>query len=162
MTHVPSASVVGSLMYVMVCTRPDIARAVGVLIRFMSNLGKKHCSTVKRVLRYLCGPSNLALYYGGMVTRDELNVIGFVDDDWRGDLDNRHATSGYVFSLFGVVVCWMSKRQITVALSSIEAEHMALTHPGKEAIWLRRLSLELGFKLDAVKIGCDNQRVIRA
>ncbi|XP_031263955.1 secreted RxLR effector protein 161-like [Pistacia vera] len=146
MTHVPYASVMGSLMYVIECTRPDIARAVGFLIRFMSNLGKEHWSTVKRVLRYLCGPSNLALSYGGM----------------GDDLYNRRATSGYVFSLFGGVVCWMSKRQITVALSSTEAEYMALTHAAKEVMWLRRLSLELGFKLDAVKIGCDNQGVIRA
>ena len=160
MTHVPYASAVGSLMYAMVCTRPDIAQAVGVLSRFMSNPGKEHWSAVKRVLRYLRGTSDLSLCYGGMATGDELDVIGFVDADWGGDLDSRRSTSGYVFSLFGAAVCWMSKRQSTVALSSTEAEYMALTHAGKEAMWLRRLSLELGFKLDAVKIGCDNQGAI--
>ena len=160
MTHVPYTSAVGSLMYAMVCTRPDIAQAVGVLSRFMSNPGKEHWSAVKRVLRYLRGTSDLALCYGGMATGDELDVIGFVDADWGGDLDSRRSTSGYIFSLFDAAVSWMSKRQSTVALSSTEAEYMALTHAGKEAMWLRRLSLELGFKLEAVKIGCDNQGAI--
>ncbi|XP_031261582.1 secreted RxLR effector protein 161-like [Pistacia vera] len=131
MTYVTYASAMGSLMFVVVCTKPDIAQAVEVLSRFMSNLGKEHWSAVKRVLRYLCGTSGLALCYGGMATRDELDVIGFVDADWGGDLDSRRSTSGYLFTLFGASICWMSKRQSTVALSLTEAEYMALTYAGK-------------------------------
>ncbi|XP_031256307.1 secreted RxLR effector protein 161-like [Pistacia vera] len=120
----------------MVCTGPDIAQAVGVLSRFMSNSSKKHWSAVKRVLRYLHGTSNLALCYRGMAIGDELDVIGLVYADWGGDLDSMRSTSTYVFSLFGAIVCWMSKRQSTAALSSTEAEYVALTHAGKEAMWL--------------------------
>ena len=65
MSHVPYASAVGSLMYIMVCTRPDIAHAVGVLSKFMSNLGKEHWTTVKQVFRYLCGTSDYGLCYQG-------------------------------------------------------------------------------------------------
>ena len=68
-----------------------------------------------------------------------LDIRGFVDADWVGDLDQRRSTSGYVFSLFGGTVSWMSKRQSVVALSTTEAEYMAATHASKEAVWLQRL-----------------------
>jgi hypothetical protein len=88
MAHVPYASVVGSLMYVMVCTRPDISHAVGVLRRYMSTPGKEHWTTVKRVFRYLCGTKYYAICYQGKPGGDsEVDVHGFVDTDWAGDLD---------------------------------------------------------------------------
>ena len=65
-----------------------------------------------------------------------LDIHGFVDVDWPGDLDQRRSTSGYVFSLFGGAVSWMSKRQSVVALSTTEAEYMVATHASKEAVWL--------------------------
>ena len=134
---VPYASAVGILMYAMVCTRPDIAQAVGVLSRFMSNPGKEHLTFVKRVFRYLQGTFDYCLVYHGTNNIDKsLDIQGFVDADWAGDLDSRRSTSGYVFTLFGGAVSWMSKRQPTVALSTTEAEYMAATHASKEAVWL--------------------------
>ena len=65
-----------------------------------------------------------------------LDICGFVDADWAGDLDQRRSTSGYVFSLFGGAVSWMSKRQSAVTLSTTEAEYMAATHASKEAFCL--------------------------
>ena len=101
MSHVPHASVVGSLMYVMVCTRPDIAHEVGVLSRFMSNPGKEHWIAVKQVFRYLRGTSDYGLCYQGRPGLERvLEIHGFVDANWAGDLDQRRSTSGYVFSLF--------------------------------------------------------------
>jgi hypothetical protein len=103
MSHVPYASAVGSLMYAMVCTRPDIAHAVGVLSRYMSKPGKEHWTTVKRVFRYLHGTTSYGLCYQGRPGLDiVLDIHGFVDADWAGDLDRRRSTSGYVFNLFGV------------------------------------------------------------
>ena len=88
MSHVPYVSVVGSLMYAMVCTRPDIAHAVGVLSRYMSKPGKEHWTTVKRVFRYLRGTTNHAICYQGRARHDRvLDVHGFVDVDSAGDLD---------------------------------------------------------------------------
>jgi hypothetical protein len=101
MSHVPYASAVGSLMYVMVCTRPDIAHAVGVLSRYLSKLVKEHWTTVKRVFRYLHGTTIYGLCYQGRPGLDRvLNIHGFFDADWVGDLDSRISTSGYVFKLF--------------------------------------------------------------
>eukprot|EP00253_Pinus_taeda_P024088 PITA_24088 len=137
MSHVPYASAVDSLMYAMVCTRLDIAHAMGVLIRFMPKLGKEHWTTVKRVFRYLRGTSDYGLCYQGRPRSDiVLDIRGFVDADWAGDLDQRRSTSGYVFNLFGGAISWMSKKQFVVALSTTEAEYMATTHASKEAVWL--------------------------
>ena len=89
-------------MYAMVCTRPDIAHAVGVLSRYMSKLGKEHWTTVKRVFRYLCGTIAHAMCYQGRAGPDRvLDVHGFVDANWTRDLNHRRSTSGYVFILFG-------------------------------------------------------------
>eukprot|EP00253_Pinus_taeda_P030652 PITA_30652 len=88
MSHVPYASAVSSLMYAMVCTRQNIAHAMGVLSRFMSKLGKKHWTVVKRVFRYLCGTSDYGLCYQRRQGLDKvLDICGFVDADWVGDLD---------------------------------------------------------------------------
>jgi len=106
-------------MYAMVCTRPDIAHAVGVLNRFMSKPGKEHWTTVKQVFRYLCGTSDYGLcYQGGPGLYRVLDLCGFVNADWARDLDHRRSTSGYVFNLFEGSVSSMSKKLSVVALST--------------------------------------------
>ena len=105
MSRVPYASAVGSLMFAMVCTRPDIAQAVGAVSRYMANPGKEHWSAVKRILRYVKGTSNVALCYGG----SDFTVRGYVDSDYAGDLDKSKSTSGYVFTLARGTVSWVSK-----------------------------------------------------
>ena len=119
MSHVLYASAVGSLMYAMVCTRPDIAHAVGVLSRYMSKPGKEHWTTVKRVSRYLRGTASYGLCYKGRLGLDRVDdKHGIVDADWAGDLDCRRSISGYVFNLFGGAISWMRKRQAIVAIST--------------------------------------------
>jgi hypothetical protein len=111
MAHDPYESVVGFLMYAMVCTRPNIAHAVGVLRRYMSTPGKEHWMDVKRVFMYLCDTKDYAICYQGKPRGDiELNVHGFVDTDWAGHMDQRWSTSGYVFKMFNGEMSWMSKR----------------------------------------------------
>ena len=111
MSRVPYESVFCSLMYAMVYTRPDIAHAVGVLSKFMSKLGKKHWTTMKQVFRYLRGTNDYGLFYQGRQRLDRvLDIRGFVDAEWVGDLDQRRSISGYVFNLFGGAVIWMSKK----------------------------------------------------
>jgi hypothetical protein len=137
MSHVPYASVVGSLMYAMVCTRPDIKYAVRDLSRYMSKPGKEHWRTVNRVLRYLCVPTIYGLCYQGRPGLDKVvDIHGFLDADWAGDLDHRRSTSGYVFNLFGGAINWMSKRKAVVALSTTEVEYMAAAYASKEAVSL--------------------------
>ena len=102
MSQFPYASVVGSLMYAMVCTIPNIAHAVGVLSRYMSKPGKEHWILVKRVFKYLCGTIDYAIYYQGRHGPEKvIDAHGFVDADWDGYLDRKRYTSGYVFNLFG-------------------------------------------------------------
>ena len=89
---VPYASAVGSLMYAMVCTRPDIAYAIGVVGRFMSNPGKEHWNAVKWILRYLKGTSNMCLKFGS----GKPQLDGYTDSNMSADVDTNRSTSGYV------------------------------------------------------------------
>ena len=89
-----------------------------------------------------------------------LDIHGFVDADWAGDMDQRRSTSGYVFNLFGGIVSWMSKKQFVVALSTTDAEYMAATHAGKELVCLQRLCSSMGSVQGAIRIDCDNQSAI--
>ena len=92
---------------------------------------------MKQAFKYLRGSSDYGLCYQGRPRFERmLDIRGFVDAEWAGDLDQRRSTSGYVFSLFGGTVSWMSKIQSVVALSTIEVEYMAATHESKEAVWL--------------------------
>lgn len=131
---------VGSLMYLMLCTRPDIAYAVSQLGRFASNPSEKHRLALKRVLRYLKGTSDYGLVID---TQDRPDVLmGYTDANWGRD-DDRRSTGGYVFTFAGTAISWKSKRQTTVALSSCEAEYIAESEAAKEAIWLQRLLCRL-------------------
>jgi hypothetical protein len=116
MSRVPYSSVVGSLMYAMVCTRPDIAHAVGVVRRYMKNLGKEHWEAIKWILKYLRGTVTHALCFGGPNTF----LQGYVDSDMVGDKDSKRSTTWYVFTIGGTTVSWISKLQKVVALSIIE------------------------------------------
>ncbi len=132
---------IGSIMFSMVETRPDVAFATSVASRFAKNPGHQHTEFVKTILRYLKGSRDRGITYGG---QDELLIEGYSDSDWAGDKESRKSTSGFIFMLNGGPVSWCSKRQPTVALSSTEAEYIALTLAAKEATWLRLLLTELG------------------
>ncbi|RVW73464.1 Retrovirus-related Pol polyprotein from transposon TNT 1-94 [Vitis vinifera] len=140
MSKVPYASAIGSLMYAMVCTRPDIAHAVGVVSRFMSRPGKQHWEAVKWILRYLKGSLDTCLCFTGA----SLKLQGYVDADFAGDIDSRKSTTGFVFTLGGTAISWTSNLQKIVTLSTTEAEYVAATEAGKEMIWLHGFLDELG------------------
>ncbi|XP_047319525.1 secreted RxLR effector protein 161-like [Impatiens glandulifera] len=157
MSHVPYASAVGSLMYAMVCTRPDLAHAVSVVSRFMGDPGKEHWKAVKRIFRYLRGTSDIGLSYGG---DSQCLVSGYSDSDYAGDVDSRRLMTGYVFTLGGSVVSWKATLQPTVTLSTTEAEYMALTEAAKEGIWLKGLVSDLGLHHDQAPVYCDSLSAI--
>ncbi|KAH9740957.1 hypothetical protein KPL70_002426 [Citrus sinensis] len=156
LSQVPYASVVGSLMFAMICTRPDIAQAVGAISRYMANPGGEHWIAVKRIMRYIRRTSDVALCYGGL----KFTVRGYVDSDFAGDLDKIKSTTGYVFTLAGAAVSWVLKLQTIVALSTTEAEYMAATQACKEAIWIQRLLEELGHKQQKIRVFCDSQSAL--
>lgn len=97
MLYIPYASAVGSLMYAMVCTRPDIAHAVGLVSRFLSNPGKEHWNAVKWIMRYLRGTADMKLCFGS----DKPTLVGYSDSDMAGDIDSRKSTSGYLITFAG-------------------------------------------------------------
>ena len=140
MTTVPYFSAVRSLIYAMLCTRPDICFAVGLVSRYQSNPGREHWKAVKRILRYLKGTMDYCLCYQG----SNLRLIGYSDADWGGDLDQRKSTSGYTFLLNKGTISWSSKKQTCIALSTMEAEFIAYSAVVQEAVWLRRFFMNLG------------------
>ncbi|GBE87024.1 hypothetical protein SCP_1002700 [Sparassis crispa] len=156
------ASMVGSLMYAAVGTRPDISYAVQTLSKYTACPRPVHWTAAKRVLRYLAGTRDLHITY---TRRDSDapngNIIGgYTDTDYASDHD-RKSVSGHVFYLGGGAVAWSSKKQTTTATSSTEAEYTALAHATRQAIWLRNLLAELGFaQEEPTEIYCDNQAAI--
>ena len=133
--------IVGSLIYASITTRPDIAHAVNVLSQQMAKPNNEHWSAAKRVLRYLKGSLDVGILFR---KSDNFELVGYSDADWAGCNDSRKSTSGYVFMLGGNVISWTSKKQPVVALSTTEAEYIALCLATQEAIWLRRLLESVG------------------
>ncbi|XP_071939841.1 secreted RxLR effector protein 161-like [Coffea arabica] len=140
MSKVPYANAVGSLMYAMVCTRPDISHAVRVVSRYMHDPGKEHWQAVKWILRYIQSTVDIGLIFE---QDDSQHVVGFCNSDYASDLDKCRSTTGYIFMLVKASVSWKSTLQSMVALSITEAEYMAITEAVKEAIWLQGLLVNL-------------------
>ncbi|CAI7829725.1 unnamed protein product [Closterium sp. NIES-54] len=150
-------SIVGSCMYAAVSTGPDLSFTVGLLGRVVSNPMVEHERALRRLHRYVRGTSHLGLHYEA----GPISLVGFMDSDWAGDPSTCQSTSGLVFTLLGGVVAWQSKRQNLIALSSTEAEYVALNRGGTEAVWLRRLLAELGYEQEGpTPIYVDNQAAI--
>ncbi|KAK9063785.1 hypothetical protein SSX86_017657 [Deinandra increscens subsp. villosa] len=145
--------IVGSLIY-LTLTRPDIAFEVGVLSRYMQKPRKPHLDAIRRVLRYV----KATLGFGVRFNRGEkLELKGFCDADYAGDLDTRRSTTGYVFMLGQAAVTWCSKRQPTVSLSTTEAEYRAAAMAAQEIVWLKLVLGELKQQADMkVTLYCDN------
>ena len=156
MSHVPYENAIGNLMYAMVSTRHNISHAVGVISRFMGNLTEEHWRAVKWVPQYLRGTNEHCIIFNG----SEGSTCRYVDADYAGDLDKRRSTTGYVFTLAGGAISWMSKLQETVVLSTTEAEYIVASDASKEAIWLKGLLDEIGRTQEKVNVLCDSQSAI--
>jgi len=151
----PYRSLVGSLMYLACGTRPDIAIAVAKLSRFLENPGQKHWDAGIRVVRYLLKTKDLGITYSGQLG---MQLEAYSDADWAGNRDNRRSVSGMMLMLCGAPVVWRSVFQKTVALSSTEAEYMALSECVKEVVWMRLLLKNIGADQDGpTKLYEDNQ-----
>jgi hypothetical protein len=149
---------IGSLIYAATCTRPDIAYSVNYLSRFIKNYNRTHWQAAKRVLRYLKNYPDVRIKYDGNM---KLELSGWADADWASDKTDRKSVSGNVFFLLGGVVSWKSSKQKSVALSSMEAEFIALALAMSEGIWMRQLLKELPIQTnELVTIYQDNQGCI--
>jgi hypothetical protein len=175
-------SMVGSLMYAALGSRPDIAFSVTALSRYNVQPLEMHATAAKRVLRYLKSTSELRIHYRRLPSQTQphntpINVIGYTDSDWAGNLTTRKSVGGCVFGLgytnlseelvMSGLIHWQAKSQSVVALSTLEAEYIACSHATRESLWLKRMFKEaadgMAVKISdgPVPIGCDNQGAIK-
>lgn len=148
---------IGSLQFLATTTRPDIAQAIGVLSRFRGSPTTSHWNGAIRVVKYLVSTKDLGIVYGGGAKN---GLVCYVDADFAGDLDSRKSTTGFVFLLNGSVVSWGSRKQSSVATSTVEAEYIAAATAIKEAVWVGRMLEELGILVGCITMYCDNQGCI--
>lgn len=155
-------SAVGALMYLMICTRPDLAFTLSRLSKFTSKPGIKHATALKRVFRYLRGTKDMGISFLAPNMTSNSRLYGYSDSDFAADLNSRRSTSGFVFLLNGGPISWKSKQQSLVTSSTHDAEYVGLAIASREIIWLRKVILVLlphytELHMPANTLYCDNQ-----
>ncbi|KAJ9559825.1 hypothetical protein OSB04_004985 [Centaurea solstitialis] len=157
--QVEYSRIIGSLMYLMSCTRPDLAFAVSRLSRYTSNPSSEHWKSIIRVLRYLRYTRDYGLHY----SRYPAVIEGFSDANWISDIKDSKSTSGYVFTLGGASISWKLSKQTVIARSTMESEFIALDKCGEEAEWLKQFLEDIPRwekPVSAICIHCDSQSAI--
>ena len=158
--------VVGSLMYAMVHTRPDIAFALGKLSQHMQDPSEAHWTYLKALMRYVRSSLDLRLRFGRRQDQDNLDLVVYTDADWAGQKSDRKSTSGGVAMLYGGPICWLSKVQRSVATSSTESEYIAQATNAKTTQWLAQILKDIGHPelmaadRKTVRMRADNQGAI--
>jgi hypothetical protein len=141
----PYRSLIGELLYISVCTRPDIAFAVGILSKFLDSATDIHWNAAVRVLLYLKGTMEYGLPLGGK-SNSTSNLTAFVDADFASDTSDYKSITGYMVFFNGSIISWTSKKQKSVTLSSTESEFIALTDVAKELLWIQPIYNFLGIQ----------------
>ena len=141
--HSSYRAIVGGILYLAVCTRPDLSFAIGALARQMHAPTMRHFRMLKRVLRYIAGTRNLVLHYARVAPLETSALLAAVDSDWGGIIESRRSTTGYLVSIHDTPVYWRSKRQTVITLSSGEAEYVALSTCAKDVTWIRKFFTEI-------------------
>ena len=161
---------IGSLLYLALKTRPDINYTVNNCARFMSNPNKEHFNAIKNIWQYLLAYESFGLIYD--CSGQDLYIKGYCDSDWGNDLEARKSTSAYIYSLVSDLgtnnpISWNTQLQKTIALSSCEAEYMALKEATKEAIYLNNMlsylnnNLKLNYKTSIPTILVDSDSALK-
>jgi hypothetical protein len=154
-------AIIGSLMYAMLTTRPDLAYAVGLLGRYSAKPKQCHWTLAKRCLRYLQATKKMELVFDGSATSSTMSFLGFVDASWSDDSDTSRSTGGYVFISQNGALGWSSKLQSMVSLSSTEAEYISMCYAGQHLAWLRSFLEEIGHQQNSpTLLYNDNQGAI--
>lgn len=156
----PYREALGSIMYLMIGSRPDIACAVSILSRFCSEPKVAHWEAMKNLLRYIKGTTGLGLMFRGS---DEQDLVGYADADYGSCIDTRKSISGMVVKHYSAPIVWKSTKQSTVAESTTEAEFVACSLASREVVWLRNFLEELtgAEPTKQTTLYCDNQSAIR-
>ncbi|XP_040375507.1 secreted RxLR effector protein 161-like [Rosa chinensis] len=134
-------SMIGSLLY-LTASRPDISFSVGVCARYQANPKESHLKAVKRIIRYVSGTSNYGVVY---IFDSNVEIAGYTDSDWAGNVDDRRSTSGGCFFVGNNLVSWHSKKQNCVSLSTAEAEYIAAGSCCTQMLWMKQMLNDYGF-----------------
>ena len=158
LSKIPYQNAVGTLMYLLQATRPDISYSVSLVSRFNTNYRETHWKAVKKIFRYL----KHTVYYKLTFSREEnLSLKGYCDASYISNLQDFKSTSGYIFILQNAAVSWRSKKQAVTATASTVAEYQSLLSATQEALWLRGLCQELNIQDSSPTIiYCDNKSTI--
>nr|GEX68647.1 putative RNA-directed DNA polymerase [Tanacetum cinerariifolium] len=149
---------VSSLMYLTV-TRPDMMYVVCLISHFIAKPREEHMQAAKRVLRYLKGTLDFGLFY---YRNSDSKLKTYTDSDYARDIKDRRCTFGYVFLLSKAAICWSSRKQAIVTLSSTEAEYVAATSCACHCVWLKGVLKDLDFMQgESLEIFCDNSSTIK-
>ncbi|XP_037494657.1 secreted RxLR effector protein 161-like [Jatropha curcas] len=149
--------IVGSSFYITI-TRPDIAYSVGVIFQFMDQPCEGHLIAVKKILRYVKGTQ----CYGLMYKQLPFSLSGLVDADWASDVNDRCSATGFCFTTCFAIILRYRQKQVIMALSSYEAEYMAVTMATQECLWLKRLIQEMvSTSNHSILIYCDSESAIK-
>ena len=135
-----SQQIIGSLLYIMLGTHPDIAYAVTKLSQHAANPAREHLDKARYIVHYLAGTCNYGLVFDGASNK---GLIAYTDSDYAGDPIKRRSITGYLFKLANGIISWQSHVQKTIALSSTEAEYMALSDCSRQANWIKTVMTEL-------------------
>lgn len=160
MENVPYRELTGTLTYLSNATRPDIAYAASTLSQFNASPTTYHWKAAKQVLRYLKSTIDFGITY----SRNDKELEMYVDSNWAGDESDRRSRYGYVAMLANGPISWESKKQMSVAVSTMEAEYMGLSEAAKEVVYLKRLLLHMNLRelaSDKINIYCDNQSAVQ-
>lgn len=152
----PYREAVGSLLFLALVSRPDISYAVNLVCRYVNNPNSNHVKAVKHIIRYLIGTRYFGIEYKGSA-----DVVGYSDSDYASDIETRKSTTGYLFLMNNGPITWTSRKQQTIALSTMEAEFMAACDATKELLWLKQFLNELGEPKSSICLFVDNQAAIR-
>lgn len=150
---IPFRCLIGSLMFLAVNTRPDIAFAVSFMSQFNNCYESIHFKHAKRILKYLKGTINKELTF----KKDSISVSAYTDADWGNDINDAKSYTGFIFKLGKSSFSWEAKKQHSVALSSTEAEYVAISQAAKEAIFIKGFLKELLDHSDTIIMYNDNQ-----
>ncbi len=161
MAATPIREALGSLIYLMAMSRPDIELAVNQVAAYVSSPGPGHWDAVKLIFAYLAGTTNYGIRYGGeMAINEESPLQGYTDANFAMDLVARKSTTGILFQLFGGPISWGNKRQRATSLSTTDAEIYAASEGSREAIWLKTILGELKIDVGQIPIYCDSRCAI--
>ncbi|KAG5869913.1 hypothetical protein JTB14_012116 [Gonioctena quinquepunctata] len=142
-TNIPYREAVGSLLYPAMISRPHIVFAVSYVSQFLNNYSSQHWTAVKKILRYSQGTKSFGIIYGRCEEFNGIDLCGYTDADYAGDVTTRRSRTGYVLMINRSPVTWCSQRHQVVALFITEAEYIALFFGGRKAVWIRQLLKEL-------------------